>query len=150
MLDRFLAPVFYGSAGREPAAARVGEWALAAGSAAIAAVGTVAAWWIYLHEGVDRARLRKKFARLHDLMENAYAIDRLYDRLLVLPLLGVARACARAVDARLIDGAVNGLGRGALKVSGLLRQLQTGFVVNYAVAMLLGAVAVLAYFILGR
>jgi NADH-quinone oxidoreductase subunit L len=45
-----------------------------------------------------------------------------------------------------IDGIVNGLGRGTAALGGLLRYLQPGFVRSYAAIILLGALAVIGFF----
>jgi NADH-quinone oxidoreductase subunit L len=44
-----------------------------------------------------------------------------------------------------IDGVVNGLGRAVLAWASALRRVQTGYVVNYALTMLAGAVVVVAF-----
>jgi NADH-quinone oxidoreductase subunit L len=51
----------------------------------------------------------------------------------------------QAVDASLIDGAVNGAGRVVNAVSRAMRPLQTGVVRGYALVMLGGAVALIGY-----
>jgi NADH-quinone oxidoreductase subunit L len=44
-----------------------------------------------------------------------------------------------------LDGIVNGLGRAVAAGAAGLRQLQTGYVVNYALTMLAGAVVIVAF-----
>jgi len=53
---------------------------------------------------------------------------------------------ANPIDKLVIDGAVNGLGRFVAWASAGLRQVQTGFVRNYALMMLAGVVFVVAWF----
>ena len=80
------------------------------------------------------------FARvLHD----KWYVDELYDRLIVRPSLAVWRACWRIVDAGIIDGAVNGVGRGARLLGWAGGQLQSGRVTTYLVMFMLGALLVL-------
>ena len=67
----------------------------------------------------------------------------------VRPLLALCVFLARVVDLGLIDGAVNGLGRAVLGWAQGLRRIQTGYVVNYALTMLLGVVALIG-FVLAR
>ena len=45
----------------------------------------------------------------------------------------------------MIDGIVNGVGRAVAAWGAGLRRLQTGYVVNYALTMLAGAVVVVAF-----
>ena len=71
-------------------------------------------------------------------------MDELYDVLFVRPFLALARWCARVFDLGLIDGIVNGVARVVTGSAQVLRRVQTGFVMNYAVGILLGAVAVIA------
>jgi len=44
-----------------------------------------------------------------------------------------------------IDGIVNGVGSAVVGWARGMRRIQTGFVMNYALTMLLGAVAVIAF-----
>jgi NADH-quinone oxidoreductase subunit L len=63
----------------------------------------------------------------------------------VRPLFVVSDVLARVFDVRVIDGAVNGLGRAVVAWAASLRRLQTGYVVNYALTMLAGAVAIVGF-----
>ena len=82
---------------------------------------------------------------LHALLLNAYYVDRLYDVAIVRPLFALSGVLARAFDLGVIDGLVNGLGRAVVAWAAGMRRLQTGFIVNYALTMLAGAVLVLAF-----
>ncbi len=148
LLERFLAPVFGARSGSPAGSAE--EWGLMALSAGVVGVAAVTAWWIYLRAGLDRARLRSAWAPLHRLLAEAYFVDRAYTALFVAPLVRLARACAGPVDLGLIDEVVNGLGHALMELAGRLRRLQTGFVMNYALTMLVGAVAILAVLLWGR
>jgi NADH-quinone oxidoreductase subunit L len=82
---------------------------------------------------------------LRALLLNAYYVDALYDRAIVRPLLALSVVLARVFDLGVIDGIVNGVGR-AMVAGGIgLRRLQTGYVVNYALTMLAGAVVLVAF-----
>ena len=50
-------------------------------------------------------------------------------------------------DQNIIDGAVNGVGKVTQRVSTRLRGVQTGLIRSYALGMVIGAVAIIAYFI---
>ena len=53
-----------------------------------------------------------------------------------------------AFDAKVVDGAVNGIGSEVRAASGLLRKIQSGLVRSYAFVIGLGAVVLLAWFLL--
>jgi NADH-quinone oxidoreductase subunit L len=52
-----------------------------------------------------------------------------------------------AFDATIVDGAVNGVGSEVRAASGILRRVQSGFVRSYAAIIGIGAVAMLAWFL---
>jgi NADH-quinone oxidoreductase subunit L len=82
---------------------------------------------------------------VHALLINAYYVDWIYDRLIVQPLYALSVVLARAVDLGVIDGIVNGVGRLVTAWGAGLRRVQSGYVVNYALTMLAGAVVVIAF-----
>jgi NADH-quinone oxidoreductase subunit L len=87
---------------------------------------------------------------LHKLLLEKYYVDELYDALFVKPIYHLSLWLARIFDPSVIDGVVNGV---AMLVAGWargMRRVQTGFVMNYALAVVLGAVAVVAYLLARR
>ena len=86
--------------------------------------------------------------RLGRLFGHAYYYDDGISRAVDGPVRGFAGWLARVFDAKIIDGAVNGVGWLVRETSLGFRKLQTGFVRNYALGIVLGTVAVLAYLIL--
>jgi NADH-quinone oxidoreductase subunit L len=79
------------------------------------------------------------------VLQRSYFIDDAYDALIGKPGEALARFSAVVVDTRVIDGAVNGVGRLARGAGSGLRRVQTGFVRQYALGIVIGAVALLAY-----
>src|SRR5439155_714732 len=68
-----------------------------------------------------------------------------HEAALVQPAKAGAWITAYILDARIIDGAVNAIGGGVKLLADGGRHLQTGFVRSYALAVFLGAVAILVY-----
>jgi NADH-quinone oxidoreductase subunit L len=90
---------------------------------------------------------RRPLLRMPRLLENKYYVDEGYDAALINPIkAGSREGLWRFFDVGVIDGVVNGLGRGTAALGGVLRYLQAGFVRSYAAIILLGALAVLGYF----
>ncbi len=138
-LPQWLGPVFEGAA-REAAPPAGLEHTLMGVSIAAGLAGMALAWWMYLkrppREGAPGA--------LYRLVLNKYYVDEIYEAWIVRPLLAVsARVLWRAVDAGVIDGAVNGVGRGSASVGDRLRRVQSGNLRSYAAWVALGAVAAL-------
>jgi NADH-quinone oxidoreductase subunit L len=137
---RFLAPVF-------PVAAATHDLIVPALSVVAAVAGVLLAWVMYGRRPVRADDIGHPKNALHALLLNKYYVDEIYDALIVMPIYRVCQWCARTFDLGVIDGAVNGMGRAVIASAQGLRRLQTGFVMNYALTMLVGAVAIVAYLI---
>ncbi|HZD17642.1 MAG TPA: NADH-quinone oxidoreductase subunit L [Actinomycetota bacterium] len=110
----------------------------------VAVIGIAAGWMVWGSGAIDWAALRVRFAGLHRTLERGWWVDDAYGYALVLPGKAASAFLAYVVDARVVDGAVNGLGRAFQRLASAGRVVQTGFVRTYALAFLLGAVGVLA------
>jgi NADH-quinone oxidoreductase subunit L len=78
----------------------------------------------------------------------AFWHDFVHDTVIRDGFIAAARFTSQIVDLRGVDGIlVNGTARLASRLSELLRTTQTGFVRSYALAVLLGVVFILAYFV---
>ncbi|MFN2223377.1 MAG: proton-conducting transporter membrane subunit, partial [Candidatus Promineifilaceae bacterium] len=148
-IDEFLYPVFSDS---QVVHAATGGAAVEAGlisvSTVAAVVGLLAAYWIYIRRWGLAARLTKSAQWLYDIIYNKYYVDELYTEAVVKPLRTLGQVLAETVDQRSIDRIVNGIAE-LIGLAGTgLRRLQTGLVRNYALAMLAGVIAILAYFFL--
>jgi NADH-quinone oxidoreductase subunit L len=107
-------------------------------SVGIALAGILAGWLWFR---------RRPLYEMPRLLENKYYVDEAYDAAVVNPLkAGSREGLWRFFDVGVIDGIVNGVGRGMSQIGSLLRYLQPGFVRSYAAIILLGALVVVAYF----
>jgi NADH-quinone oxidoreductase subunit L len=93
-------------------------------------------------------RLSQRYAWLYSLLVNKYYVDELYMAVIVNPLKQLGAFLADTVDQQAIDGAVNKVASVLRQSSERTRRLQTGYVRNYALGILLGVVAVIGYLIL--
>jgi NADH-quinone oxidoreductase subunit L len=140
---RFLAPVT-----GHPHLAEHGEGVeglLMAVATVLAAAGAALAYVFYVRLPGLPMVLAWRFQPLYDLLVGKYWVDELYDALIVRPYVRLSEGLWRIVDQTVIDGAVNGAATAVLVNGQLWRQVQTGNVQHYALALLGGALAVLYY-----
>ena len=141
VFSRFLAPVLPLAEEEHGAAGKV----ILLVSVLVAVAGVFFAWVMYGRRPVKAEEIGEPRNALHTLLLNKYYVDELYDAAIVNPLLRLFRWSARVFDLRVIDGIVNGVGSMVVGWARSLRRVQTGFVMNYALTMLLGALAVVAF-----
>jgi NADH-quinone oxidoreductase subunit L len=113
------------------------QWILAVVDAAVAVVGLGAGYTLWSRR-TDNPALEPM------VLQKSYYIDDVYDAAIGRPSEAAA-GLALLFDNKVIDGAVNGVGRLAKGAGDGLRRIQTGFVRQYALGIALGAVALLAY-----
>ena len=107
----------------------------------------IAAYFFWNNRGAADA-VADRFSGVHSLLEHKYYVDEVYDTAIIQPLRIVSEdALWKGIDARVIDGTVNGVGRFVSASSDLLRRLQTGSVRAYAVSLFAGVVMVLGYYL---
>jgi NADH-quinone oxidoreductase subunit L len=138
---RFLAPVLPLGKEDHGAAGKV----LLLVSVLVAVAGVLSAWMAYGRRPIKAEEIGVPRHALHALLLNKYYVDEIYDALIVRPLYRLYLWCARVFDLRVVDGIVNGVGSMVVAWARSLRRVQTGFVMNYALTMLLGALAVVAF-----
>jgi NADH-quinone oxidoreductase subunit L len=99
-----------------------------------------------LYRNPERAR-NEADAGLGNFLFRAWRFDDLYRAIIIKPFYAISTICAQVLDVGIIDGVVNGVGRLTRSAAGNLRGIQTGFVRNYGLVMLMGVVVVVAYFV---
>jgi NADH-quinone oxidoreductase subunit L len=148
-IDEFLHPVFANTILVEQATGGAAlEWTLMGVSVLAAALGIVVAYWIYIRNWGMAERMTRGAQWLYDVVFHKYYVDEAYTEAVVKPLRALSKVLDRDLEIRVIDGAVNGLAWLLGQVGEGLRRVQTGLVRNYALAMLVGVVAIVAYFVL--
>ncbi len=117
---------------------------------AIAVVGVVWTRGFYRkHDLAGDERVQKRFGKLYGWWQGKYFWDEFYDKTVVRPVIGGAEKALAPFDQKIVDGLVNALARAMTGTSGLLRRLQTGVVQNYAMAIVLGVVVIIALMLFG-
>jgi NADH-quinone oxidoreductase subunit L len=137
-LQSFLAPVFAGSLYNDHLG-HGAEWALAVADIAAAFIGVIVGWWLWRGNKVDQPALEPAF------LQRVWYWDDFYDTVIGRPSQRLATFLAWVVDARIIDGAVNGSAHLAKATGTAARKLQTGYARNYALGIALGMALIIAF-----
>jgi NADH-quinone oxidoreductase subunit L len=85
---------------------------------------------------------------LNKLVYNKYYVDEVYDAAITQPLDKVATITQKRVDNGLVDGIVNGLGKGVRNIGNSFREIQTGNIGSYLLAMVLAMVIIAVFSLL--
>jgi len=144
-LDRWLEPVLRGAPVIPEELGTEFILATIAVALAVAAIILGRAWY---RNGLDAEGHDPTVERLGgfaNVLANAYYLDVGLARFVSGPVTAFARFLSEGVDRDTIDGAVNGIGSGFRRLGGGLRRVQTGLVRNYALAIFVGAVVLLAF-----
>jgi len=141
VLARFLEPVV-GLA--DPGQANLSEAVLVTISVTLAVLAVGIAWFIWASGRVDWEAFPQRQPELAGWLSNAFYVNALYAWLVRTAGMGFGRGL-RAVDDRVVDGAVNEVAEEVGRASRLAPVIQSGFVRSYALAFLLGAVALLLF-----
>jgi len=148
-IHRFLAPVF--EHGPEATAEHAGGFTtevllLMLTATTVSVLGIVLGLAVYAWRtpALDPAVWGRRLRPVYNMLVHKYYYDELYDSLFVRTSRALGGGLWR-FDARVVDGAVNGMARSVSDTGGTMRRLQTGLVGNYALAISLGLVALVAY-----
>ena len=86
--------------------------------------------------------------KMPKILEEKWRVDEFYNGYIVDPITNLSReGFWKGFDLGFIDGIVNGIGYFITELGRALRGIQVGFVRSYAAIILLGALAVIGYFI---
>jgi NADH-quinone oxidoreductase subunit L len=142
LISRFVEPVV----GLVPeGAAGIAKPTLVAISLSVVVAGLLVTWVVYASGTIDWLALRVRMQPAQRVLENGWYVDNYYSALLVTPGKALSAWIAYVFDARVIDGAVNGIGATVRGMARGGRRWQTGLVRTYALAFLAGAIGLLIY-----
>ena len=139
-----ITPVVHHAAAHPTATFEVGMMLFSMG---VAALGIYTAYKFYILMPDLPTIVSEKFPTIYDLIYHKYYVDEIYDTTVVEPIKEGSNILWRQVDEKGIDGVVNGSAGIIAYLSAHLRKLETGFVQNYAFAILLGVVVITGYLV---
>ena len=167
--DKFLGPVFHGTApnnaqvstvdekggapeqeteGSEPKTGVSTELMFTGISVLAALMGFGLAWQLYYRRPDLPAKIAASMPKAYETLVHKYYVDELYSAVFVKPLINFStRVLWQGVDRNIIDAAVNNAGDGAKHVSDEVRHMQSGNIRSYAGWVAAGSAVVIAFMI---
>jgi NADH-quinone oxidoreductase subunit L len=114
----------------------------------LALAGVVSAYYMYMVNPALPAAIQRRVQAIYTLLENKYYMDWFNENVLAPMARGLGQLFWKVGDQAIIDGAVvNGSWRLVGRIAALARRLQTGYLYDYALMMVLGVVVLMTYFV---
>ncbi len=113
-----------------------------------ATAGLVLAWYLYILRPEMPGRIRESLSPLVRVLENKYGLDTFNQKVFADGAVGLGRGLWRFGDVTLIDGLmVNGTARLVGWFGNTVRWVQTGYIYNYAFAMIIGVFLLMFFWV---
>jgi NADH-quinone oxidoreductase subunit L len=143
-LAEYLSPVIFSLGEKETAHAlsHSTEYMLMGISTGLVVVTIIVAYILYVSKK-SLPVAEGKEAGIQKVLYNKYYIDELYDSIVVKPLKALSGFSSRVLDNVVVDGIVNGVGKGVEAGSKVLRYSQSGSISTYLFAMVIGIILLL-------
>jgi len=115
----------------------------------LAAAGVAAAYYLYMVNPALPARIKAALLPIYRILDNKYYMDWFNENVIARGTRLLGSGLWNVGDRGLIDGAiVNGSWKLVGWVAGVTRRLQTGFLYQYALAMILGVFILMTCFVI--
>jgi NADH-quinone oxidoreductase subunit L len=114
----------------------------------LAAAGVASAWYMYMVNPALPAAIKRIFHPLYTLLENKYYMDWFNEHVLARGARMLGTGLWKGGDQALIDGfIVNGSWKLVGRLAGVVRRFQSGYLYHYALAMIVGILVLMTYFV---
>lgn len=147
--ERFLSSVF----GHNPieshavAHSSSSEYFLMLISIIVVLIGIFIAHRLYIRSPERPKKLAQKFRTPYRIIFNKYYVDEFYSMVVVKPVINFALFLWKIFDVKIIDGTANGIALLTKWAGEIFRRTETGYLRNYALSLIFGAILILAYFV---
>ncbi|MBW1973641.1 MAG: NADH-quinone oxidoreductase subunit L, partial [Deltaproteobacteria bacterium] len=113
-----------------------------------AAIGVWIAYYYYIKHYPEKPKeMVEKFKGIYTTIQNKYYVDEIYGYLFVNGAKNLAKTLWIEFDVKVIDRTANLIAEFFRWSGSVIRVIQTGLLQDYALAILIGGVAVLYYFL---
>ncbi|WP_028600812.1 NADH-quinone oxidoreductase subunit L [Ottowia thiooxydans] len=114
----------------------------------LALAGVALSYYMYMINPALPARIQRMFQPIYTLFENKYYLDWFNENVIARGARVLGTGLWKGGDRALIDGFfVNGSWKLVGWISGVVRRLQTGYLYQYALVMILGIFVLMTYFV---
>jgi len=114
----------------------------------LALAGLLAAWYIYLLNPALADWFRARLDPVYEMLDKKYWFDEAYQFLFASGSRGIGKMFWKGGDVRVIDGiVVDGSAHTVGWFAGVVRNIQSGFLYHYAIAMILGLLVLLIWYL---
>ncbi len=146
-LNLFLSPIYEGSRVVNSSFEQIHlshstEWILMAVSVAVALIAIIFSYIIF-GNGKNVPEDDSEISGLKKIVYDKYYIDEIYQKAFVYPINFLSKFFGTTLDRKILDGAVNGIGKSVLGASGILRKMQVGSTGSYLFFITVGIILVL-------
>ena len=116
----------------------------------LALAGIAGAWYLYVRRPELPDRIAAAFPRIYRLLVNKYYFDWFNENVVAVGVRNFGAGLWKRGDETVIDGwLVNGSARAVGALAAVVRQFQSGYLYDYAFAMIIGFVLLLGWLLLG-
>ena len=110
--------------------------------------GIIIAWYIFLKNPKIAFELKTRFDIVHYVLDKKYGFDQLFQLVFAKGSVGIGKIFWNVGDRFMIDTlVVNGSAQLVGWFSSVVRHVQTGYLYHYAIAMILGLLGLLTWFV---
>ncbi len=113
----------------------------------VGVVAIILAYIFYLQKTDLPQKIAAQFKTLYKISFNKWYFDEAYEALLVKPTKRLGDFLWRIVDVKIVDGVPNGAASFSKAVAARVSKLQSGYIYNYALAMVLGLIVIISFLI---
>ncbi len=115
----------------------------------LAMAGLFTAWFIYMKKPSIAHDIKTRFDLVYLVLDKKYWFDELYQFLFAGGSRGIGKLFWNLGDRFVIDGVIiNGSARTVGRIADYVRTIQTGYLFHYAIAMILGLLVLLTWFVI--
>ena len=115
---------------------------------ALALAGVLTSYYMYMVNPALPAAIKARVQPIYTLLENKYFMDWINESILARGARALGTGLWKVGDEKIIDGGVvNGSWKLVALVSGVVRRVQSGFLYHYALAMIMGVLVLMTYWV---